>query len=79
MGIQLVIGFLDLFKGSLRKNSNGLVLGLGCKIENWSKTMPYVVPLWLFSDIVTISFSILLSSLMFSILFLCFISITMSS
>ena len=28
MGIQLVIGFLDLFKGSLGKNSGRLVLGL---------------------------------------------------
>ena len=28
MGIQLVIGFLDLFKGSLGKNSKRPVLGL---------------------------------------------------
>ena len=28
MGIQLIIGFLDLFKGSLGQNSERLLLGL---------------------------------------------------
>ena len=31
MGIQLIIGFLDLFKGSLGKNSGRLVLRLGAE------------------------------------------------
>ena len=57
MGIQLVIGFLYLFKGSLGQNSKRLVLGLRDEcIESCD-----------------------FSSLMFSSLFLCFLSITMSS
>ena len=32
MGIQLVIGFLDLFKGSLGQNSGGLRLVLGLRV-----------------------------------------------
>ena len=31
MGIQLVIGFIDLFKGSLGQNLERLVLGLGAE------------------------------------------------
>ena len=33
MEIQLVIGFLDLFKGSLGQNSGGLRLVLGLRAE----------------------------------------------
>ena len=63
MGIQLVIGFLNLFKGSLGQNLGRLVLGLGAEHrELW-------LLLWFSS--MTVSFNYF-SSLMFSILFLCF-------
>ena len=56
MGIQLVIGFLNLFKGSLGQN---LEDGWGMNIRSW-------VPLWFSSMIVNFNN---LSSLMLSILF----------
>ena len=39
MGIQIVIGFLDLFKGSLGQNSEVAKASARarCKTENWSK------------------------------------------
>ena len=43
MGIQLVIVFLDLFKGSLWQNSGRLVLGLGCKTKNGSKRQKFII------------------------------------
>ena len=71
MGIQLIIGFLNLFKCSLGQNSDGasarlLGLGLGLNIKSAATSS------------MTVSFNYF-SSLMFSILFLQFLSITMSS
>ena len=66
-GIQLVIEFFDLFKGSLGKNLRRLVLGLRAKCIESAATSS-----------MTVSFNYF-SSLMFSILFLYFLSITISS
>ena len=67
MGIQLVIEFLDIFKGSLGQNSERQVLGLGAEQRELRLSLPWQLVLFY------------LPSLMFSILFFCFISITMSS
>ena len=66
---QLIIGFLDLFKGSLGQNSEeaGAMAG-GWTYRAW-------LPLWFSS--MTVSFNNL-SSLIIIILFLCYLSITMS-
>ena len=68
-GIQLVTGFLYLFKGSLGQNSRCAegVLGLRAECIESAATSS-----------MTVSFNYF-SSLMFSILFSCFLSITMSS
>ena len=62
MGIQLVIEFLDIFKGSLGQNSEREVLGLGAEQRELRLSLPWQLVLFY------------LPSLMFSILFLCFIS-----
>ena len=70
-GIQLVIGFLDLFKGSLGQNSEA-----SARADGWThRELRLWLPLWFSSMTVSL---IYLSSLMLSILFLCFLSITMS-
>ena len=68
MEIQLVIGFLDLVQGLDAKQKIGVRGNAAC---GFSVTFFH-------DNIVTISFSIYLSSIMFCILFLCFISISMT-
>ena len=54
--IQLVIGFLDLFEGSLGQNSGEASARASMQNRKLKKeAIPYVAPLWLFSSIVTIS------------------------
>ena len=66
MEIQVVIGLLDLFKGFLGG------IGDGRNLERL-RSHQWRLPLWLSS------MTVLLFSLIFTILFLCFLSINISS
>ena len=52
MGIQLVLGFLNLFKGSLGQNLEGLVLGAEMQNKKLEQeAVPHVASLYPFSII----------------------------